>query len=112
MIQHKLEFVIEEISSAQLAAQGLLQAYTGKVVPKSEAQRVWQRIPDHKWYLSERLGRDVGTRVAAVDFIENFYEPAKKTRRSDRWSTFPGKVLGRIGSWITTYFTANVGLKP
>lgn len=28
-------------------------------------------IKDHKWYLSERLGRDVGTIVAALDYFLN-----------------------------------------
>ena len=110
MIPYKLEFVIEETNSAELAAQGMLQAYTGKVIPRWEAARVWQRIPDHKWYLSERLGRDVGMRVAAVDFIENFYEPAKKPQGS--WSQFFRTAWTRVGSWVTMYLRAKEGLTP
>lgn len=30
-----------------------------------------RRIQEHKWYLSERLGRDVGCKVAALDLVEN-----------------------------------------
>jgi transitional endoplasmic reticulum ATPase len=30
-----------------------------------------KRIQEHKWYLSERLGRDVGCKVAALDLMEN-----------------------------------------
>ena len=31
----------------------------------------WDAIQDHKWFLSERLGRDVGSKVAALDYFEN-----------------------------------------
>jgi hypothetical protein len=34
----------------------------------------WTDIQDHKWFLSERLGRDVGTRVAALDYFENIHQ--------------------------------------
>ena len=30
-----------------------------------------RRIQEHKWYLSEKLGRDVGCKVAALDLFEN-----------------------------------------
>ncbi len=30
-----------------------------------------KRIQEHKWYLSEKLGRDVGCKVAALDLFEN-----------------------------------------
>jgi hypothetical protein len=112
MIPYKLDFVIEEMNSADLAAQGLLQAYTGKVIPKFEAGKVWERIPDHKWYLSERLGRDVGMRVAAVDFVENFYEPTKKQRSRSGLSKSLQNIRLRVGGWLVTYFTAKSGLTP
>jgi hypothetical protein len=32
----------------------------------------WPAIERHKWMLSERLGRDVGAKVAALDYFENF----------------------------------------
>jgi len=41
-----------------------------KVEPES-AEELWGKILEHKWVLSEKLGRDVGTKVACVDFIEN-----------------------------------------
>lgn len=40
----------------------------------------WLQIEEHKWFLSERLGRDIGTNVAAVDYFENIHpEFARKT---------------------------------
>ena len=35
------------------------------------AASLWPRILQHKWLMSEKLGRDVGLRVACIDFIEN-----------------------------------------
>ncbi len=32
---------------------------------------LWPRILQHKWLMSEKLGRDVGLRVACIDFLEN-----------------------------------------
>jgi hypothetical protein len=52
-----------------------LSKYTGRDMSQCEAKNLWPRIEDHKWYLSERLSRDVGFHVAAVDYVENFYEP-------------------------------------
>lgn len=49
-----------------------------------EAKKIWKKIEDHKWYLSERLGRDVGNRVAAVDYLENFYQPNLPSSLYDR----------------------------
>jgi transitional endoplasmic reticulum ATPase len=35
------------------------------------AADLWPRILQHKWLMSEKLGRDVGLRVACIDFLEN-----------------------------------------
>ncbi len=32
---------------------------------------MWKHIQRHKWFLSEQLGRDVGIKVACLDYIEN-----------------------------------------
>lgn len=98
MIPFKLDYVIEEVASQTMAAQGMIQASTGKVVRKEEALQVWRRIDDHKWFLSERLGRDVGVRVAAVDYIDNFYEPIRKKSRSRGWFSFVRKSSGNAQS--------------
>ena len=49
----------------------VLRKLAGVKLSDLEAHIVWPRILDHKWYLSERLGRDIGLRVAAVDYFEN-----------------------------------------
>ena len=55
----------------------ILAKYTGSRISHHEANYLWPRIADHKWYLSERLSRDVGFHVAAVDYVENFYKPVR-----------------------------------
>lgn len=49
---------------------------------KHEAQTAWHRVLEHKWYSSERLRRDVGFRVAAVDFFDNIYSRGAKNSGS------------------------------
>ena len=52
-------------------AQVILRAMTGRMLDAEAARDAWPRILEHKWYLSERLGRDVGLRVAATDYLDN-----------------------------------------
>lgn len=35
------------------------------------AHELWEKILEHKWVLSEKLGRDVGLKVSCVDYVEN-----------------------------------------
>lgn len=44
---------------------------SGHTFSPEMAGRLWPQIERHKWFLSERLGRDVGLRVACIDFLEN-----------------------------------------
>ncbi len=44
---------------------------TGEKLELETARDLWPKILQHKWLLSEKLGRDVGTKVACVDFMEN-----------------------------------------
>lgn len=45
--------------------------YSGRKVDTHDAQNLWQNILQHKWVLSEKLGRNVGTKVSCLDFMEN-----------------------------------------
>ena len=40
-------------------------------ITTDEARAKLPQTLKHKWYVSERLGQDVGLRVAAVDYFEN-----------------------------------------
>lgn len=49
----------------------LMLALTHKRFGPEEARTLWKEMLLHKYYLSEKLGRNVGIRVAALDFLEN-----------------------------------------
>jgi len=73
-IPYKLDHVIEQtLHTPGVREQRALKVLTGLEINKDEASFFWPRILDHKWYMSERLGRDVGLRVAAVDYFENVW---------------------------------------
>ena len=54
--------------------QVFLEKITGEKFPREKAEHLWARICDHKWYIGEKLQRDVGFNVAAIDFLENIAE--------------------------------------
>lgn len=108
MATYELEAAASFNGTNEAAAQGLLEALTGKVVPRSEAKTVLERIPDHKWYLSERLGRDVGIRVAAVDLLENFHSPVPRKR----FGILTQKVWNEMKDAFVKYMEAKGNAMP
>jgi hypothetical protein len=68
--------VIEEVLRKHPQDQKrVLRKLTGLKLSETEARSAWPRVLEHKWFLSERLGRDVGLRVAAMDYFENVQPP-------------------------------------
>jgi hypothetical protein len=53
--------------------QRILSSILNFRLSATEARAVWPQIEEHKWYVSEQLGRDVGLRVAALDYFENIH---------------------------------------
>ena len=49
----------------------LLLALTGLRKMETDAEKCWNAIMEHKYALSQQLGRNVGIRVAAVDYLQN-----------------------------------------
>ncbi len=71
-IPFRLDQVIEQtLNENGGREQRALRRLAGVRLSQKAALVVWPRLLEHKWYLSERLGRDVGLRVAAVDYFEN-----------------------------------------
>lgn len=58
--------------------------YSGYKIEPEDATDVWLKILEHKWYLSEKLGRDVGVKVACLDFVENTNLAPDSSIDSDR----------------------------
>ncbi len=48
-----------------------IHEFTGRIMEPETACKIWASVLQHKWILSEKLGRDVGIKVACLDFIEN-----------------------------------------
>ena len=93
-VPFKLDYVIEKlVAGREESRKRTLNRLTGLKLSELEAHIVWPRILDHKWYLGERLGRDVGLRVAAVDYFENV-QPLKEP--ASKWAANRGELLPRL----------------
>jgi hypothetical protein len=69
-----------------------LRQLAGVELSASEARAVWPSVLEHKWYLGERLGRDVGLRVAAVDYFENIHPAPRRTRAHTKSGGLPPRL--------------------
>jgi hypothetical protein len=69
-----------------------LKKLAGVKLSASEASDVWPQVLEHKWYLGERLGRDVGLRVAAVDYFENIRRPRARTSLRAKGGGLPPRL--------------------
>ncbi len=93
-LQYKLEHVINRLTEGCESERRILSSLTGIKLSEQDACRAWTRVLDHKWYVSERMGRDVGLRVAAIDYFENI-EPVReqhKAKRGMRRGTLPPRL--------------------
>ena len=108
-VMPKLELVLEKITGTQPTMElKLLQRYSGTNMSESEAGRLSRRIADHKWYVSERLSRDVGFHVAAVDYLEHFHERGPKSDAAP----FLTKVKRKANRVVRTYFESKGKMPP
>lgn len=89
MIPFRLDHVILDSLNRTNPASGrrerrTIKNLTGVLLSDRNAREVWLAILDHKWYLGERLGRDVGLRTAAIDYLENIAPPpvVRRVRRN------------------------------
>jgi hypothetical protein len=107
MNYYRLDYTIEKVlQDSPSREQKILLELAGENFPKEEAKVLWEKVQDHKWYVSERLRRDVGFRVAAVDFIENFYEPNSFSGSGKRKLSIAQKILQPINSSLHSYFVS------
>jgi transitional endoplasmic reticulum ATPase len=62
------------------------------------ASALWPKILQHKWLMSEKLGRDVGLRTACIDFLENTDQALKEYidyKRKDILTEMGARIIGR-----------------
>ena len=69
----KSEDVMEIVTDVPIPEEcaGRIFDYSGRKFEPELAAELWMNILQHKWFLSEQLGRDVGIKVACLDYIEN-----------------------------------------
>lgn len=82
-IPFKLDYVIERVIADDRIEKQKLKQVAGVRLSSPEEREVWPQILEHKWYLSERCGRDVGLRVAAIDYFENVRRVRKRDQVRD-----------------------------
>jgi transitional endoplasmic reticulum ATPase len=61
---------LTDILAQEAAAAKIFECSGARLEPEAAAD-LWPKILQHKWLMSEKLGRDVGLRVACIDFLEN-----------------------------------------
>lgn len=107
MVFYQLDYVVEEIKRSEPSReQRMLKKLVGQDFTKEEAAFVWEKVNDHKWYVGERLKRDVGLRVAAVDYIENFYDAGIFRRPKNTPKSFIDRLFKPVSSLTRTYFVS------
>ncbi|MEW6041142.1 MAG: DUF4032 domain-containing protein [Elusimicrobiota bacterium] len=69
----EIQYIINKIVEEKRATfySDILHNLTSERFPETEAKQLWQEILKHKYVISERLGRNVGIRVASLDYLEN-----------------------------------------
>jgi len=60
----------QQLLSPEESTRRIFELSGAKFEPDIAAD-LWTKIMKHKWLLSEKLGRDVGYRIASIDFLEN-----------------------------------------
>ncbi len=61
---------LTNLLAPEVSAAKIFECCGARLEPEAAAE-LWPRILQHKWLMSEKLGRDVGLRVACIDFLEN-----------------------------------------
>lgn len=112
MIHYQLDYVIEEVNNNMpTAEQTKLKDLVGENFTRAEAKYVWERVVDHKWYVGERLKRDIGWRVAAIDYVENFYDPAM-FRKNNQPKGFFKRTFRSVSNLTRNYFVSKSKTLP
>jgi transitional endoplasmic reticulum ATPase len=82
---------------------GRIFEYSGRKFDPEVAAELWVNILQHKWLLSEKLGRDVGIKVACVDYVENTdaIRIARETSEADALLKELGARMADRSTWDT-----------
>ena len=109
---YKFDFGLGEVFEGPRNERNLLRVYTGDNISETEAVNLWKKIAEHKWYVSERLSRDIGFHVAAIDYVENFYEPRSGQKFEEKVAESFRKIWRRVAPVLRSYFEAKGSTLP
>lgn len=74
-----MDNVKPEILTPEACALRIFEMSGAELEP-AVAANLWSKIINHKWLLSEKVGRDVGLRTACIDFLENMAQAPDEYR--------------------------------
>ncbi len=83
--------------SPEICSNKIFEISGTKLDPDIAAD-LWQKILQHKWLMSEKLGRDVGLRTACIDFLENMDQALREYmdyKRKDILIEMGARRIGR-----------------
>ena len=86
-----------EAPSPEVCASTIFEISGTKFDPDIAAD-LWSKILQHKWLMSEKLGRDVGLRTACIDFLENMEQALKEYmdyKRKDILTELGAQIISR-----------------
>lgn len=66
-----------ETPAPEVCASKIFELSGSKLAP-DVAVELWPMVMQHKWLMSEKLGRDVGLRTACIDYLENMEQARKE----------------------------------
>lgn len=69
----EIEYLVEKVVREKRGNfySDLLYSLSSERFPEQKARELWQEILRHKYIMSEKLNRNVGIRVATLDYLEN-----------------------------------------
>ena len=89
-IPFKSDYVVERVLVDAGSETLKVESTAGLRLSPLAAREVWPQVLEHKWYMSERLGRDGGPRAAALDYFANIREAPKRDEVCDTLPPTPG----------------------
>jgi Domain of unknown function (DUF4032) len=101
-ITFKLDYLIgKAVQRKEADARRTLQELAGVKLSGREAREVMPSIQKHKWYISERMGRDLGLKVAAIDYFDNIYKPRSAASARSRMQKLRHAAKGLGALYLT-----------
>jgi transitional endoplasmic reticulum ATPase len=92
-----MNIAVPETPAPEECASAIFEISGIKFDPDIAAD-IWPKILQHKWLMSEKLGRDVGLRTACIDFLENTDQALKEYmdyKRKDILTEMGARTIGR-----------------